>query len=443
MLARLASLAAPALTLIALTGCSDDEGSGGAPSTTSSTTGSQTASSSSSNGTSVASSTASSAASTSASTSSTGFGANCDPPAADVEPLQLVPFVSGIDQPISMAPHPTNPSRLFIAGRTGIIHVVDDGVVLPTPFLDISADVSCCDDDRGFLNVVLHPDYENNGLFYVHYTRVDTVADSTTVLAEYKRSDDDPDVADPVAVRELLTLDQAVVWHYGGTITFGPDGMLYYARGDGGGEGDPEGDAQDPSVPLGKILRIDTTTFPTPPPGNMPGAAPFVWDMGLRNPWRMSFDRCTGDLYVADVGQGYIEEVSVQLPTQQHLNFGWNEYEGTSCFAPPCDPAGMHMPAAEHVHSDGWCAIVGGHAYRGNLLAGHRGRYFYGDLCSRRIVSFKIDAAGAATAPMDHTDDLDAQNVLGDYMFGSFGEDLEGELYVLDMSGTVFRIEPD
>jgi glucose/arabinose dehydrogenase len=240
-----------------------------------------------------------------------------------------------------------------------------------------------------------------------------------------------------------MTLDQTTVWHYGGALSFGPDGMLYYPRGDGGGEGDPENDAQNPMNRYGKVLRIDTSTFPAPPPGNMPNADPFVWDMGLRNPWRWSFDRCTGDLYIGDVGQGEIEEVSVQLASQQHLDFGWNEYEGTSCFNPPCDPTGKHMPAAEHQHTDGWCAVVGGYAYRGSLLSGHRGRYFYGDICSRRIVSFRIDASGNAVEPMDHTDDLDSQNVLGDYMFGSFGEDLEGELYVLDMTGTIFRIEPD
>ncbi|NUO54573.1 MAG: hypothetical protein HOV80_37500 [Polyangiaceae bacterium] len=380
--------------------------------------------------------------SSSTSSSSTGSGANCDPPAATEETLQLVPFLEGIDQPIVLATHPTDKTRMFVGTRAGRVYVVEDGVLLPDPFLDVSADVSCCADDRGFLGLVFHPNYAQNGLFYVHYTRLGTVADSTTVLAEYQVSAN-PDVANPTPVREIMTLDQTTVWHYGGAISFGPDGMLYYPRGDGGGDGDPEGDAQNPMNRYGKVLRIDVDTYPTPPPGNMPNADPFVWDMGLRNPWRWSFDRCTGDLYIGDVGQGYLEEISVQLPSQQHLNFGWNKYEGTSCFSPPCDPAGMQMPAVEHPHSDGWCAIVGGYSYRGSLLAGHRGRYFYGDNCSKRIVSFRIDGSGNATLPMDHTEDLDSQNILGDYGFASFGEDLDGELYVVDLSGTIFRIEPD
>ncbi len=421
-----------ALGALASWGCGDDSGAGGG------TTSGETAQSATS--TSVVGSSANSASSSSATTG----GFHCEPPAAGMETLALVPFVTGIEQPIVMATDPADPGRLYVGGRTGIVRVVQDGQLLPEPFLDVSADVSCCDDDRGFLGLVMHPDYARNGLFYVHYTRLGTVADSTTVLAEYQRSAGDPMVADPTPVREIMTLDQTVVWHYGGTITFGPDGLLYYVRGDGGGAGDPEGDAQNPMNRYGKVLRIDVDAFPTPPPGNMPNADPFVWDIGLRNPWRASFDVCTGDLYIGDVGQNQVEEVSVHGAGASHQNFGWNQYEGDLCYNLPCVPDGLTFPAVSHLHVDGWCAVVGGYVYRGALLTGHRGRYFYGDICSKRILSFELGGDGLAANGIDHSVDLDTSSLLGDYGFGSFGQDLFGELYVLDMTGgAVFRIEPD
>jgi glucose/arabinose dehydrogenase len=361
---------------------------------------------------------------------------NCDPPEGELPTMMLEPFITDIAMPITMVSDPTVPNRFYVGERTGQIHVVEDGVVLPTLWLDLSANTYCCDNDAGFIGFALHPDFADNGLFYVHHTPTDI----STVLDEYQRSADDPDVADPTPVRQLFAHDQFDVWHYGGTIEFGPDGMLYYSRGDGGGVGDPEGDAQDPLSQLGKILRIDVESFPEAPDGNMPDADPFVWDMGLRNPWRTAFDPCTGDLYIGDVGQGTFEEVSIHPADGTHFDFGWNIFEGNDCYNGPCDdPTPFTMPVAGFYHDDGGCAVIGGHVYRGDAMPGMRGRYLYGDICTRRIWSFRYED-GVAMDLVDHTLDLDSALVLGDYTFGSFAQDADGEMYVLDMSGVVYRL---
>lgn len=358
----------------------------------------------------------------------------CNDGSGEIPPLKLEKWVDGLEMPIHMAADPTRPGRYFVSERVGRVRVVEDGEVLETPFLDVSADVSCCVNDRGFFAIALHPNYAENGLFYVHYSRNDTPSDSTTILAEYHRSDADPTVADPEAVRTLIELPQTTVWHYGGTITFGPDGLLYYSRGDGGGEGDPENDAQNPDNKYGKIMRIDVDTYPEPPPGNMPDADPFVWSMGLRNVWRMSIDHCTNDMYLGDVGQGSFEEISVDVGGEGHKNFGWHMYEGTSCFEEPCDPEGMTMPVVTHAHNSGWCAIIGGYVYRGTAIPQLRGRYFYADICTGKIESFKLED-GAATDPISHTSDLDSDEVIQEKGLGSFGEDEFGELYLFDLVG--------
>ncbi|MBC8074077.1 MAG: PQQ-dependent sugar dehydrogenase, partial [Deltaproteobacteria bacterium] len=303
--------------------------------------------------------------------------------------------------------------------------------------LDLSdEEVYCCGNDTGFGGMAMHPNYADNGLFYVHYTS----SEGETRLMEYRRSDGDPDVADPDPVRELIVLGQTDVWHYGGSIEFGSDGLLYYSRGDGGGGGDPEGDAQDPQSQLGKVLRLDVDTFPVAPAGNMPEADPFVWSMGLRNVWRMAFDPCTDDLYLGDVGQNEYEEISVAPGGTAHHNFGWNAFEGNDCYAGPCDdPEPFTFPIAGYSHDDGTCAVIGGHVYRGAAIPGLRGRYFYGDICSRRIFSFRYEDEAAAD-PIDHTLDLDTPLLLGDYTFVSFGQDAYGELYVFDASGTIWRV---
>ncbi|MBC8074058.1 MAG: PQQ-dependent sugar dehydrogenase, partial [Deltaproteobacteria bacterium] len=339
----------PLLPLLCLLACGDDGGSaasadsgsssssaGTNPTTTQSTTAtttsasSATADTSSSSGSVDSSSSASSSSgpgssgseSSSSSGETGGPGVHYDCSAPDGEPpaLELVPWLTDIAMPSGMALDPVDPDRVYVRELTGQVHVVQDGVVLPELFLDLSdEEVYCCGNDTGFGGMAMHPNYADNGLFYVHYTS----SEGETRLMEYRRSDGDPDVADPDPVRELIVLGQTDVWHYGGTIEFGSDGLLYYSRGDGGGGGDPEGDAQNPLSQLGKVLRLDVDTFPVAPSGNMPEADPFVWSMGLRNVWRMAFDPCTDDLYLGDVGQYEYEEISLEPGGSAHHIFGW------------------------------------------------------------------------------------------------------------------------
>jgi glucose/arabinose dehydrogenase len=363
---------------------------------------------------------------------------NCEPAEGALPDLELVPFVTGIDYPIAMVPDPGDPSRLFIGSHAGLVHIVENGVVLEPPFLDVSEEIeTCCEgEDAGFLGMAAHPDFANNGRFFVHYNP--TVYSS--VIQEFARSEDDANLADPEPVQTLMALDQPDVWHYGGSILFGADGMLWYPRGDGGGAGDPEGDAQEPLSRFGKVLRIDVDTYPDAPDGNLRGADPFVIHTGLRNPWRSSFDPCTGDLWMGDVGQQDYEEINVAVAGTDSLNFGWNIYEGPNCFEGPCDTRGTTASVAGYSHDEGACAVIGGHVYRGHALPGMRGRYLYGDICTRQIWSFVYEG-GEATDPIELTNDLASTLVLGDYTFASFGQDAAGELYVLDLSGTVYRIE--
>lgn len=384
------------------------------------------------------------AATTTGDESSTGgdppSGHDCSPPSGDLPPLRLVPVVTGIPRPIAMAVDPSNPSRFFLANRVGLVRIIEDGVALEPPFLDLSGEIeTCCSNDAGFLGLVAHPDYANNGRVFVNYTP--TIYSS--VLQEFVRSEDDPNLADPTPVRTLLAIDQDDYWHYGGTVLFGPDGMLWYSRGDGGGMGDPEGDAQNPLQQLGKVMRFDVDTFPKPPPGNLPGADPYVHHLGLRNVWRMTFDPCTDDLYLADVGQAEHEEINVAPAGSGPLNFGWNAFEGPDCFAGPCgNPDEMTFPITTYNHNQGECAVVGGHVYRGHAIPAMRGRYFYGDACSRRVWSLRY-VDGAATDIIELSDDLESEDLIAVYDFASFGEGPDHELYVLDMGGTVYRIEAE
>lgn len=445
------------LSLLAVTGCGNagngtgsSSSSGSDPTTTTSepgttsTTSVTTSSGSSGQADSSDGSTTTSGATTTGDESSTGddprSGHDCSPPRGELPPLRLVPVVTDVPRPIAMAVDPSDPARFFLANRVGLVRIVENGVALDPPFLDLSGEIeTCCSNDAGFLGLVFHPDYANNGRFFVNYTP--TIYSS--VLQEFVRSADDPDRAEPAAVRTLIAIAQDDYWHYGGTVLFGPDGMLWYSRGDGGGSGDPEGDAQNPSQQLGKVLRLDVDTFPEPPPGNLPGADPFVQHLGLRNVWRMNFDPCTDDLYLADVGQAEHEEINVAPAGTGPLNFGWNAFEGPDCYAGPCDdPDGMTFPVATYDHSEGECAIVGGYVYRGHAIPGLRGRYIYGDACSRRIWSLTY-ADGVASDIIELTDDLESADLIAVYDFASFGEGPDHELYVLDMGGTVYRIEAE
>jgi glucose/arabinose dehydrogenase len=350
--------------------------------------------------------------------------------------LALVPVATGLDQPLFVTAAPGDASRLFIVEQTGRIRILRDGEVVARPFADLSQLVSCCD-ERGLLGLAFHPRYADNGLLYVNYT--DT--SGNTVLAELRRSAGDPEVVGPEPGRVLFTVDQPFANHNGGMLVFGPDGFLYVGLGDGGGAGDPDNHAQRLDTKLGKILRIDVDTYPSVLPGNVVGGDPDIWDFGLRNPWRFSFDRATGDLYIGDVGQDSYEEVDVEPRGEGRRNYGWRITEGLHCYAPSeeCNTTGLTPPALEYTHDDGNCSVTGGYVYRGRAIPDLTGRYFYADYCTGRIWSF-VWADGQATRQFELTEELDPDSQLG--RVSSFGEDETGELYVVSYGGTVFRLVP-
>lgn len=319
----------------------------------------------------------------------------------------------------------------------GTIRIVAGGVLVPTPFLDVHALVSS-GGERGLLGLAFHPGYGTNGRFWIHYTNLQ----GDTVLAEYKRSESDPNVADPTAVREVFTLPQPYANHNGGMIAFGPDGYLYMGLGDGGSSGDPQGNGQNLQTKLGKILRLDVDQYPAAPPGNVAGGDPQIWDWGLRNPWRFSFDRLTGDLYIADVGQSEWEEIDVEPAGTGHRNYGWNVMEGTHCYAPSsgCLTDGKVLPVTEYSHADG-CSVTGGYVYRGASIPCLQGRYLYSDYCSSRVWSFVWNGS-AATDAIELTADLDPGGTLLSAV-SSFGEDSSGEIYLTTGAGRVLRIEAE
>jgi glucose/arabinose dehydrogenase len=346
----------------------------------------------------------------------------------------LTEVASGLQQPVFLT-SPPGDDRLFIVEQVGRIRILAGGALREGAFLDLSELVSCCG-ERGLLGLAFHPQYAENGRFFIDYTDVS----GDTVIAEYAASSD-PDVAEPDAVRTLLVIDQPFPNHNGGMLAFGPDGLLYVGMGDGGGAGDPRDQAQDPSSKLGKILRIDVDRHPEPPPGNYPGADPDVWAIGLRNPWRFAFDRATGDLVIGDVGQNLFEEIDVAFAGEGGRNYGWPITEAAHCFDPPegCDTDGLTLPVFEYGRDDG-CSVTGGYVYRGSGIPGLVGRYLFGDYCSNRVWSFTLEE-GTAGDVVELSDDLDTGALVGG--LSSFGEDVSGELYVVSLAGRVFRIDPE
>ncbi len=350
--------------------------------------------------------------------------------------LGFEPVASGLGSPLGLVHAGDGSGRLFIVEQTGRIKIFDGAAVLATPFLDVSALVSCCG-ERGLLGVAFPPDYRTNGLFYVHYTNT---AGNTT-LVRYRVSSN-PNVADATSAQILLNVTQPFANHNGGQIAFGPDRFLYMGLGDGGDAGDPGNRAQDLGTLLGKILRIDVNSgapyaIPaTNPFRSTPGAMPEIWAYGLRNPWRFSFDRQTGDLFIADVGQGQREEVNFQLATSPGgENYGWRLMEGTLCFNPStnCNNGTLKLPVLEYDHSFG-CSITGGYRYRGQRFPQYAGRFFYGDFCSGRIW-----AAAQSGQTWSTTELMDTA-----LSITSFGEDEGGELYVVHYgsgsNGTIQRL---
>ena len=358
--------------------------------------------------------------------------------------VRLEPVVSSLTQPTSVVSAEDGSGRLFITQKTGLLRIVENGNVLATPFLDLTSAVST-DSERGLLGVAFHPDYAQNGRFFVNYTR----QDGATVIAEFAVSSD-PNVADPASEKVLLTIPQPYSNHNGGNLVFGPDGYLYIGTGDGGAGGDPQGNGQNKDALLGKLLRIDVDSAPSGEPYGIPADNPFVgsgdarpevWAYGLRNPWRFSFDRETGDLWIADVGQNAFEEVDYQpADSKGGEDYGWNIMEADSCYndAAPTSPLGtcaeqgLVKPVLEYSHGEGQ-SITGGYVYRGERVPALQGHYIYGDFSSGTIWS----AAAQGDGSYQSTTLLDSGfNVV------AFGEDESGELYVADFSGTLYRFAP-
>lgn len=358
-------------------------------------------------------------------------------PAPGTVGVALQRVASGLDLPLFVTAPPGDP-RLFIVEKSGRIRVVESGALRPTPFLDLSTVVSA-GPEQGLLGLAFHPAYAQNGLFVVDYTD----QSGNTQVVTYKVSSD-PNVADPATAHVILGVPQPFANHNGGEVAFGPDGDLYVGLGDGGSEGDPQGHGQDRTELLGSLLRIAlnadgagyTTPADNPFAAGPGGARAELWNSGLRNPWRFSFDRATGELYIADVGQNAFEEVNV-LPAGDRggENFGWNIMEGMHCYAASsCDRSGLTLPVIEYGHDAG-CSITGGYVYRGAAIAALQGTYFYADYCSGFVRSFRWQA-GAVTE--EHAwPALEPGSGIT-----SFGEDAAGELYLTAVSGDVYRIVP-
>jgi glucose/arabinose dehydrogenase len=340
---------------------------------------------------------------------------------------------TGLDQPIFLASPPGDTRRVFIAERTGRIRVVQSGTLLATPFLDISGRVSTSG-ERGMLSFAFHPQHAANRWVFVHFTNL---AGEVTV-ERFAASAANPNVADATSTPVIRIAHAQFDNHNGGVVAFGPDGMLYLSTGDGGGGGDPQMNAQNPNRLLGKMLRIDVGTLPyTIPPTNP--LASEIWGIGLRNPWRWSFDAQTDRLYIADVGQNRYEEVDVVRPDAPApgfaVNFGWPLTEGSRCFPDDqatCSTAGQTLPLLEYDHDTGACAITGGYVYRGAAIPALQGRYFYSDYCSGFVRSFRFTHDQAIERIDWNTPDVG--RVI------SFGEDASRELYVLTASNRIYRV---
>jgi glucose/arabinose dehydrogenase len=330
-------------------------------------------------------------------------------------------------KPVFLTTSPDNTDRFFVVEQGGRIFILAGGQLKPSPFLDIAESLST-GGERGLLGLAFHPRYSSNGRIFVNYTRAQ---DGATVIAEYRVSSD-PDKADPHE-RILLTIPQPYPNHNGGMLTFGPDALLYIGMGDGGSGGDPQNRAQNPEELLGKFLRIDVDGSPPyriPPDNPFVGqqGKPEIYAIGVRNPWRFSFDRTTGKLWAGDVGQHKWEEINV---IEKGKNYGWRLLEGAHCFNPTTDCKRLPDlvdPLTEYHHEQGRCSVTGGYLYRGTRIPILQGTYLFGDYCSGEIWGFRN---GQTSLLLDT-----------DLRISSFGEDREGEVYVIGHEGEIKKIVP-
>lgn len=363
--------------------------------------------------------------------------AGATPSAAQYAPRLVL---SGLDQPVRLVAPPDD-DRLFVVEQPGRIRVFDRDGGDRGVFLDLTGNISQ-GGERGLLGLAFAPDYATSGRFFVDFT--DLAGD--TRLVRYSVSGD-PDRADAASADTLLTVDQPYGNHNGGHLEFGPDGWLYFGLGDGGSGGDPENRAQDGQSLLGKLLRLDVSgPVALPAPGNpFVGTPPRdeIWALGLRNPWCFSFDRLTGDLYIADVGQGVREEVDIAAAGVGGQNYGWRLMEGNACFNPAsgCNDGSLTLPVHQYTHGGTpfRCSVSGGYVYRGSAVAGLQGTYLFADYCSAQVWGLRWTAAGGLASVTDLTTMLSPAG--GYASISAFGQDAAGELYILDYDdGKAYRI---
>ena len=354
--------------------------------------------------------------------------------------IRLTEVATGFNQPVGFE-SPPGDARNFVFQKNGVIFFLRGGQ--KTMFMDISGRVTSSggQSEQGLLGLAFHPQFASNGRFFVHYS---DMPDGNTQVSEFRVMAGNPDRGDPSSEMKLLSQRQPFSNHNGGQIAFGPDGLFYLGLGDGGDADDPMGNGQKTTTLLGKMLRIDVDH----PSGSLPYGIPAgnpdlgagsrreILHVGLRNPWRFSFDRATGDLWIGDVGQGAIEEVDYLPAGSPGVNFGWDILEGEACHEPSsgCSRTGLTMPVATVNHDTGACSIDGGYVYRGCKMPDLVGRYFYSDLCSGFVRSIKLQNGAA-------TDEKDAPGL----MLGApvaFGQDRDGELYVVELGGRIVRLDP-
>jgi glucose/arabinose dehydrogenase len=341
----------------------------------------------------------------------------------------------GFTRPLGVANAGDGSGRLFVVEQPGQVRVVQpDGTIGATPFLDISSQV-LFGGERGLLGLAFHPGYAENGRFFVYYTRL---PNGENTVSEFRVSTA-PDQADATSERMLMSVPDPAANHNGGALAFGPDGYLYVAMGDGGGQNDQFGNGQNLNALLGKIHRIDVDAppaagrayaIPADNPFAAGGGAPEIWAYGVRNPWRITFDRATGDLYIADVGGSAGEEINRQpAGAAGGLNYGWPLMEGSACRVSSC-PAGLVTPIAAYDHSLG-CTVIGGYVYRGAGQPAMTAAYFFADWCSGIVFTLDLDGGSAAVKQI-------LNSGLGP---SSFGEDEAGELYLVDHdAGGLYRV---
>jgi glucose/arabinose dehydrogenase len=346
----------------------------------------------------------------------------------------LQPFVEGLQRPTYLTHAGDGTGLLYVTEQPGRVRVIQNGALLETPFLDIEEKVGSSGNEQGLLSVAFAPDYATSRKVFANYTD----RNGDTVVAGFIVNEDGL-TADPASEWQVLKIEQPYANHNGGQLKFGPDNMLYIGMGDGGSAGDPQNYGQRVEELLGKMLRIDVSqstvdapyTVPADNPDFGPEAKPEIWSVGLRNPWRFSFDRATGDMFMADVGQNQIEEINFQPASSQGgENWGWKLREGFDEYAGPKTEA-MTDPIFQYTHGEDGCSVTGGYVYRGAAVPALAGAYVYGDFCSGRIWSLR---------PGDGGNWENERLFETSYSITSFGEDEQGDLYVLDRAGTIYKL---